>query len=163
MLRHISKVVFCLVLFTPSVLADPIEVSGGPITVIDGPSTLQRVVTEPFVLTGTDFTANITSVVSGFGLAACATHPLGGVPPCTTANLGFFATGTDVQGSFTLNGITTPISVVNSLSLTVTAPTFVIPLELINAPQIEVIAPFSLTGVAAIANGPQASIAGEGT
>jgi hypothetical protein len=115
------------------------------------------------VLTGTDFTANITSVVSGFGLQACAIQPLGGVPPCSTANLGFFATGTDVQGSFTLNGITRQISVVDALSLNVMAPTFVIPPELIDAPQVEVIAPFSLSGVAAIDGGPQASISGAGT
>lgn len=163
MLRHIWKLAFCLILFAPSVLADPIEVTGTPITVINGPSTLQRVVTEPFVLTGANFTANITSVVSGFGLANCAIRPIGGVPPCSTANLGFFATGTDVQGSFTLNGMTANISVIDSLSLTVTAPTFVIPPELIDAAAVEVIAPFSLNGVAAIALGPQEAIFGAGT
>lgn len=163
MLRHISRLLICLVLFAPSILADPIEVTGGPITVVNGTSTLQRVVTEPFVLTGTNFTANITSVVSGFGLQDCAILPLGGVPPCTTANLGFFATGTDVQGNFTLNGETQNISVVNSLFLNVTAPTFVIPLELIDAPQVEVIAPFSLTGGAALLSGPQISFFAEGT
>jgi hypothetical protein len=163
MLRHICKLAFCLILFAPAVLADPIEVSGGPITVINGPSTLNRVVTEPFVLTGTNFTANINSVVAGFGLADCAFRPIGGVPPCSTANLGFSATGTDVQGSFTLNGQTAPISVVNSLGLFVTAPTFVIPLELIDAAAVEVIAPFSLSGTAALINGPQASITAAGT
>ena len=162
MLRHISKVVFCLVLFAPSVLADPIEVTG-VITVINGPSTLQRVVSEPFVLTGTNFTANITTVLAGFGVQDCAIRPLGGVPPCSTANLGFFATGTDVRGSFTLNGQTAQISVIDSLSLTVTAPTFVIPPELIDAPAVEVIAPFSFSGSAAFINGPQAALTGAGT
>jgi hypothetical protein len=163
MIRHISKLAFCLILFSPAVLADPIEVTGTPITVVNGPSTLQRVVSEPFTLTGTNFTANITSIVAGFGLANCAIRPIGGVPPCSTANLGFSATGTDVQGTFTLNGITANISVVDSLGLFVTAPTFVIPLELIDAAAVEVIAPFSLSGTAALNNGPQAAITGAGT
>jgi hypothetical protein len=163
MIRHISKLALCLILFSPAVLADPIEVTGTPITVVNGPSTLQRVVSEPFTLTGTNFTANITSIVAGFGLANCAIRPIGGVPPCSTANLGFSATGTDVQGTFTLNGITANISVVDSLGLFVTAPTFVIPLELIDAASVEVIAPFSLSGTAALNNGPQAAITGAGT
>ncbi len=66
MLRHISKIVFCLLLFAPAVLADPIQITGTPITVINGPSTFQRVVTEPFVITGNDFTANINIVTAGF-------------------------------------------------------------------------------------------------
>ena len=163
MFRHICKLAFCLILFAPAVLADPIQVTGTPITVVNGPSTLNRVVSGPFVLTGDNFTANVAAVVAGFGLADCAFRPIGGVPPCSTANLGFFATGTDVQGNFTLNGILAQISVVDSLSLTVTAPTFVIPLELIDAAAVEVIAPFSLSGSAAIAFGPQAAISGAGT
>ena len=163
MFRHICKLAFCLVLFAPAVLADPIQVTGTPITVVNGPSTLNRVVSGPFVLTGDNFTANVAAVVAGFGLADCAFRPIGGVPPCSTANLGFFATGTDVQGNFTLNGILAQISVVDSLSLTVTAPTFVIPPELLDAAAVEVIAPFSLSGSAAIALGPQAAISGAGT
>ena len=163
MLRHISKLVFCLILFAPSVLADPIQVTGTPITVVNGPSTLNRVVSGPFQLSGANFQANVAAVVAGFGLANCAFRPIGGVPPCSTANLGFFATGTDVQGNFTLNGILAQISVVDSLSLTVTAPTFIIPPELLDAAAVEVIAPFSLAGSAAINLGPQAAISGAGT
>jgi hypothetical protein len=164
MLRHITQIVFCLLLFAPPVLADPIQITGTPITVINGPSTFQRVVTEPFVLTGNDFTANINIVTAGFGsLADCAFRPIGGVPPCSTANLGWSATGTDVRGSFTLFGQTANISVVDSLGLFVTAPTFVIPPELIDAPAVEVIAPFSLSGVAAFNIGPQAAFTGAGT
>ena len=163
MLRHISKLAFCLILFAPSVLADPIQVTGTPITVVNGPSTLNRVVSGPFVLNGTNFTANVGSVVAGFGLAECAFRPIGGVPPCSTAHFGFFASGTDIQGSFTLNGITRNSNVVDSLSLNVTGPTFVIPPELINAAAVEVIAPFSLSGSAAINLGPQATFTAAGT
>ncbi|HEY5884984.1 MAG TPA: PEP-CTERM sorting domain-containing protein [Pyrinomonadaceae bacterium] len=162
MLRHISKLLFCLVFFAPTVFADPIEVSGS-ITVVNGPSSFNRVVTEPFVLTGSNFSADILTVVSGFGLQDCAIRPIGGVPPCTTANLSWSATGTDIIGTFTLNGETRTVSVVDSLGFFFTAPVFVIPPELINAPQVEVIAPFSFSGVAAINGGPQASLFGAGT
>lgn len=163
MLRHISKLVFCLILFAPAVLADPIEITGTPITVVNGPTVFQRVVSEPFVLTGNNFTANVFTILGAFGVSNCAFRPTGGVPPCSTANLGITATGTDVQGNFTLNGVTETISIVDQLGLIFTAPTFVIPPELIDAPAVEVIAPFSLFGAAVINLGPQATLSGAGT
>lgn len=163
MLRHLSKLAFCLILFAPAVLADPVEVTVTPITVVNGPSTLNRVVSGPFVMTAPNFTANINALVGAFGLSNCAFRPIGGVPPCSTANLGFTSTGTDVQGSFTLEGITRSINVVDSVGLIVTAPTFVIPPELIDAAAVEVIAPFTLTGGAAINIGPQLQYFASGT
>ena len=161
MSRHIIKAIFLLALFTPTVSADPITLSGS-ITLVNGPNPANPIRSEPFVLTGTNFTANITTVSVGSANTLCGIQPIGAQPPCSSGSLGWQATGTDISGTFTLNGETSSSGLITPLGFTFTAPAFVIPPELLNASAVQVIAPFSFSGVA-ITSAQIATLTGEGT
>ena len=109
--RMIVKLIFALVLFVPAVNADPIVVSGS-VTFVPGVSG-NGIRAQPFVLTGTGFSANITGVAGSIGLNSCTT---GLNPPCTVAHLGWVSIGSDNFGSFTINGVTAPANVLNQIS-----------------------------------------------
>ena len=160
MLRQIVKLFFLVVVFAPIVNADPIVLSGS-VTLVTG-GLPGGVRTEPYVLTGTDFTANVFRSDGGFGISPCSIVSLGPPSPCTTASLSWNAVGTDNIGSITLNGVTRSIDVINQLGLNFTSVVFVIPVELRDAPGVQVIAPFSFTGVANV-DGLFADLTGQGT
>ena len=151
MLRQIARLIFLFVIFAPIVNADPIVLSGS-VTLVPGPLP-SGVQTEPYVLTGMGFSANITGSTGGFGISPCSTVSAGPPTPCTTANLGWNSVGTDNFGSYTINGTTVPINVITQLSLFFSSETFVIPPELRDAPGVEVIAPFTFTGFAVTPDG----------
>ena len=161
MSRHIIKVIFLLMLFTPTVNADPITLSGS-ITLVNGPNAGNAIRSEPFVVTGTNFTANITTVAAGSATTLCGIQPIGAQPPCSSGSLAWQASGGDFSGTFTLNGETTSSNIVTPLGFTFTAPAFVIPPELLNASGVQVIAPFSFSGVAITAT-QSATLTGAGT
>lgn len=159
--RQISKLIFLLVLFAPVVNADPITVSG-TITLVNTNTTFPGVRAEPFVLTGTGFSANISSFTGALGLNSCSTFGQLN-PPCTTVNPSGTAVGTDIFGSFTIDGQTFSSDVLNQLNFTFSSSTIVIPSELLNAPGVVVIAPFSFTGAANTSGGLHVDLIGEGT
>lgn len=162
MLRHITKLIFLLVVFAPIVNADPIQV-GGAVTLVPGPLP-SGVQTGPYVLSGPGFQATINRSVGGFGISPCSPVS-GGLPtPCTTAHLSWNAVGTDNIGSYTVNGTTVPIDVINQISFFFSSQTFVIPPELLGAPVVLVTAPFTFTGIAVDLNGGSTiDLIGEGT
>lgn len=128
-----------------SAQADPIVVSGNA-TLTNGLSSAAR---GPVNLTGTNFSASVFSVGGNFGLAHCSTFLAGLNGPCTSASVGWVSIGTDVSGTFTVNGVTLNSNVINQMNLTFTGPSFVIPSELLGASAVEITAPFSFTGLAA--------------
>lgn len=128
-----------------SAQADPIVVSGNA-TLTNGLSSAAR---GPVNLTGTNFSASVFSVGGNFGLAHCSTFLAGLNGPCTSASVGWVSIGTDVSGTFTVNGVTFNSNVINQMNLTFTGPSFVIPSELLGASAVEITAPFSFTGLAA--------------
>ena len=128
-----------------SAQADPIVVSGNA-TLTNGLSSAAR---GPVNLTGTNFSASVFSVGGNFGLAHCSTFLAGLNGPCTSASVGWVSIGTDVSGTFTVNGLTLNSNVINQMNLTFTGPSFVIPSELLGASAVEITAPFSFTGLAA--------------
>ena len=65
------------------------------------------------------------------------------------ASVGGFVVGTDLLGTFTVNGVTFNSNVVNQMNLMFTGPSFTIPAELLGASAIQITAPFSFTGAAA--------------
>ena len=156
-----SIAVFALLLaFITSAQADPITVSGSA-TLAPGPIGGVR---GPVNLTGPNFSANVTTGNGNYGLRACSSFLAGLNGPCTSANVGWTSTGTDLFGSFTVNGTTLSSDVINQLSLFFTGPTFVIPAELLGAATLEVTAPFTFSG---LASSPSLSatvvLQGEGT
>lgn len=128
-----------------SAQADPIVVSGTA-TLTNGISSAAR---GPVNLTGTNFSANVFSTGGNFGLAHCSTFLAGLNGPCTSASVGWVSIGTDVSGTFTVNGVTFNSDVINQMNLTFTGPSFVIPSELLGASAVEITAPFSFSGLAA--------------
>ena len=156
--RMIVKLIFALVLFVPAVKADPIVVSGS-VTFVPGVSGF-GIRVEPFTLTGTGFSANITQVTAPLGLGSCSA---GLNPPCTVAHLGWTSIGTDNHGSFTINGVTKPADVINQISFFFSSFDVAIPPELLNAPGIVITAPFSFTGAGQFLSGESVSLTGQGT
>jgi len=143
LLRLLAIVTFLLATIATA-QADPIVVSGTA-TLTNGISSAAR---GPVNLTGTNFSASVFSVGGNFGLAHCSTFLAGLNGPCTSANVGWVSIGTDVSGTFTVNGMTFTSDVVNQMNLTFTGPSFVIPSELLGASAVEITAPFSFTGLA---------------
>lgn len=125
--------------------ADPIIVSGTA-TLTSGVTSAAR---GPVNLSGTNFSASVFSVGGNFGLAHCSTFLAGLNGPCTSASVGWVSIGTDLSGTFTVNGVTLTSDVVNQMNLTFTGPSFVIPAELLGASAVEITAPFSFSGLAA--------------
>jgi hypothetical protein len=119
-------------------------------------------------ISGQNFSANVTDFGSintfgNFGISPCS-RSIGGLNgPCTGASLNFVSTGSDVHGTFTINGTVFNSSVVDSLSLNFQSVSFVIPPDLMNENAVRIIAPFTFTGVAAPSSGPQVNLQGEGT
>jgi len=128
-----------------SAQADPIVVSGNA-TLTNGTSSAAR---GPVNLTGTNFSASVFSVGGNFGLAHCSTFLAGLNGPCTSASVGWVSIGTDVSGTFTVNGMTFNSDVINQMNLMFTGPSFTIPAELLGASAIQITAPFTFTGAAA--------------
>jgi hypothetical protein len=125
--------------------ADPIVVSGsGTLT-----SGLVSEVRGPVNLTGTNFSASLIVVGGNFGLGNCSSFLAGLNGPCTSASVGGFVVGTDLLGSFTVNGVTLNSNVINQMNLMFTGPSFTIPAELLGASAIQITAPFTFTGAAA--------------
>lgn len=119
--------------------ADPIIVSGIA-TVFKG---LPSVAAEAH-LTGPNFSANVTTLNGGFGLAPCSS--ISSPPGCTSANLSWVSVGSDLIGSVTLNGMTFPTNAQNQLFLMFSSVTFVIPPEFLGPSDILVTAPFTFVG-----------------
>lgn len=140
--------------------ADPITVSGSATLVPGGIAGVRG----PVNLTGDNFSATVNTTNGNYGLVGCSTVFAGLNGPCTSANVGWISTGSDLVGSFTVNGTTLSSDVINQLSLFFTGPTFVIPAELLGASTIEVTAPFTFSG---FANSPLLSetvvLQGDGT
>ena len=125
--------------------ADPIVVSGSA-TLTSGISSEVR---GPVNLTGTNFSASVFIVGGNFGLGNCSTFLAGLNGPCTSGNVGGFVVGTDLIGTFTVNGMLFNSNVINQMNMTFSGPSFVIPAELLGASSIEITAPFSFSGGAA--------------
>jgi hypothetical protein len=160
--RQIAKLFFVLLLFAPIVNADPITVSG-TIVLSNTNTTFPGVQAQPFVLTGTGFSANVRSFTGALGLNSCSTFAQLN-PPCTTVNPSGQSTGPDIFGNFTINGETFPSNILNNLNLVFSSSTIVIPPELQNAPGVVIIAPFSFTGSASTTfTGLHVDLIGQGT
>lgn len=144
LLRLFAVATFLLASIT-SAQADPITVSGTA-TLTNGVTSAAR---GPVNLTGTNFSASVFTVGGNFGLAHCSTFLTGVNGPCTSANVGWISVGTDLIGTFTVNGVTFNSNVINQMNLTFTGPSFVIPAELLGASAVQITAPFSFSGVAA--------------
>ena len=133
--------------------ADPITVTGNFVVTngqFFGPTGTAN-------LSGQNFSANVTDAganFGNFGISPCS-RSIGGLNgPCTGANLNYNATGSDLQGTFTINGMTFTSSVVDSLSLHFQSVSFVIPPDLLDDTEVLITAPFTFTGAAAAASVP---------
>ena len=147
-----------------SVNADPITVTGSA-TITNGqffgPQGTVSISGQNFSADVTDFGSSGT--FGNFGISPCS-RSIGGLNgPCTGANLNFVSTGSDVHGTFTINGTVFNSSVVDSLSLNFQSVSFVIPQDLVNDAAIRITAPFTFTGAAAASSGPFVSLQGQGT
>lgn len=162
MLSKVVTFVFAVFLFTTVAHADTIVVNSGTVTLVPGPGKAQGVKTNPFVISGANFSANISGTDGLYGLKSCSPIP-GDHPPCTSVSAGWSASGTSVFGNFTLNGVTHPTDVFNSLSLGFFVDTIVIPPELLNASGLKIIAPFTFSGLAHPFGGSDTDLTGEGT
>ena len=143
LLRLVAVVTFLLASLA-SAQADPIVV-GGSATLVSGVASDAR---GPVNLTGTNFSTSVTAVNGNFGLGDCSSFLAGINGPCTSANVGWTSIGTDLIGSFTVNGLTLNSNINNQLNLMFTGPTFVIPAELLGASAVQITAPFSFSGAA---------------
>ena len=141
LLRLLAVVSFLLGSIT-SAQADPIIV-GGSATLFSGVVSDAR---GPVNLTGTNFSASVTAVNGNFGLGDCSSFFAGINGPCTSANVGWTSVGTDLVGTFTVNGLTLNSNIQNQLNLMFSGPTFVIPAELLGAAAVQITAPFSFSG-----------------
>lgn len=128
-----------------SAQGDPIVVSGTA-TLTNGVVSAAR---GPVNITGTNFSASVFTVGGNFGLDNCSTFLTGVNGPCTSANVGWVSVGTDLIGTFTVNGVTFNSNVINQMNVMFTGPSFVIPTELLGASAVQITAPFSFTGAAA--------------
>lgn len=162
MLSRIVTLVFAVFLFTIVAHADTIVVTSGTVTLVPGPGKAQGIKTNPFVISGVNFSANIGGTDGLYGLKPCSPVP-GLNPPCTSVSAGWSASGTSVFGNFTLNGTTYPTDVFNSLSLGFSVDTVVIPPELLGVSGLKIVAPFIFSGLAHPFGGPDTDLTGEGT
>lgn len=142
--RVLAVVVFLLAMIS-SAQADPIVVSGSA-TLTSGITATAR---GPVNLTGTNFSASVVTVGGNFGLGHCSSFLAGLNGPCTSGNVSWLSVGTDLIGTFTVNGVTVNSNVINQMSLTFTGPGFVIPAELLGASAVQITAPFTFSGLAA--------------
>src|SRR5215217_405045 len=143
LLRFLAVVAFLLASIA-SAQADPITVSGTA-TLTSGVASEAR---GPVLLTGTNFSTNLITVGGNFGLGDCSTFLTGLNGPCTGANVGWISIGTDLIGTFTVNGVTLNSNIINQMGLMFTGPSFAIPAELLGASAIQVTAPFTFSGSA---------------
>ena len=143
LIRVIAVFSFLLAIIS-SAQADPITVSGtatlspGPIAGVRGPVNLS----------GSNFSATVNAGNGNFGLTHCSSFLAGLNGPCTSANVGWQSIGSDLSGTFNVNGTNFSSDVINQLSLFFTGPTFVIPAELLGASTLEITAPFTFSGMA---------------
>jgi hypothetical protein len=156
--------VFAIVTFVlatiPSAQADPIVVSGSA-TLVPGPAAGVR---GPVNLTGDNFSASVTTGNGNYGLVACSSFLAGINGPCTGASVGWVSIGSDLFGTFTVNGTTFNSDVINQLSVFFTGPSFLIPAELLGASAVQVTAPFTFSGLAiSPALGETIVLQGQGT
>lgn len=143
--------------------ADPITVTGSFVVVngqFFGPSGTAN-------LSGQGFSANVTDAganFGNFGISPCS-RSIGGLNgPCTGATLNYSGTGSDLQGTFTINGMVFNSSVIDSLNLQFHSVSFVIPPDLLDDAEVLITAPFTFTGVAAASSLPGlVNLQGEGT
>lgn len=166
--RSISTLITLLATVTLSlavaatVNADPITVSGSA-TIVNGQSFGPAATVN---LTGQGFSANVTDQsgnFGNFGISPCS-RSIGGLNgPCTGANLNFVSIGSDLQGTFNINGTDFSSGVLNQLSLNFASVNFVIPPELLGADAVQIIAPFTFTGLALPDGGQPLSLQGQGT
>lgn len=141
LIRVIAAVTFVLATIT-SAQADPITVSGTATLVPGGIAGVRG----PVNLTGPNFSANVNTGNGSYGLVACSSVLAGLNGPCTGANVSWTSTGSDLFGTFTVNGQTFNSDVINQLSLFFSGPSFVIPPELLGASAVQVTAPFTFSG-----------------
>jgi len=144
LVRVLAVVTFLLAAIS-SAHADPIVVSGSA-TLTSG---ITSDVRGPVNLTGTNFSASVFTVGGVFGLHSCSTFLAGLNGPCTSGNVSWLSVGTDLIGTFTVNGVTFNSNVINQMNLTFTGPGFVIPAELLGASAVQITAPFTFSGLAA--------------
>jgi len=144
LVRVLAIVTFLLAAIS-SAHADPIVVSGSA-TLTSG---ITSDVRGPVNLTGTNFSASVFTVGGVFGLHSCSTFLAGLNGPCTSGNVSWLSVGTDLIGTFTVNGVTFNSNVINQMNLTFTGPGFVIPAELLGASAVQITAPFTFSGLAA--------------
>jgi hypothetical protein len=124
--------------------ADPVVV-GGSATLTSG---IVSEVRGPVNITGTNFSASVVIVGGNFGLGNCSSFLAGLNGPCTSANVNGFVVGTDLIGTFIVNGVTFNSNVINQMNMMFTGPTFVIPAELLGASAVQITAPFTFSGAA---------------
>lgn len=141
LLRLLAVVSFLLACIS-SAQADPIIV-GGSATLVSGVSSDAR---GPVNLTGTNFSTSVTAVNGNFGLGDCSSFLAGINGPCTSGNVGWISSGTDLVGTFTVNGLTLSSNIQNQLNLMFSGPSFVIPAELLGASAVQITAPFTFSG-----------------
>ena len=141
-LFRLLAIVSFLLASVASAQADPIIV-GGTATLVSGVVSDAR---GPVNLTGTNFSTSVNAVNGNFGLGDCSSFFAGINGPCTSANVGWTSVGTDLIGTFTVNGLTLNSNIENQLNLMFSGPTFVIPAELLGASAVQITAPFSFSG-----------------
>lgn len=141
-LTRVLAVVSFLIASITTAQADPITVTGTA-TLVSGVVSDAR---GPVNLTGTNFSTSVNTINGNYGLGDCSTFLAGINGPCTSANVGWISVGTDIVGTFTVNGVTLSSNINNQLNLMFTGPSFVIPAELLGASTIQVTAPFSFSG-----------------
>lgn len=141
LIRAIAIVVFVFAGMA-NVQADPITVSGTATLVPGGTAGVRG----PVNISGDNFSASVNTANGNYGLVACSPVLAGLNGPCTSANVGWISSGTDLFGTFTVNGVTFNSDVINQLNLTFSGPTFFIPAELLGASALQITAPFTFSG-----------------
>jgi hypothetical protein len=151
--RQLSRKKLCRLLAVVTVLLAGISIAHADPIVVSGSATLTSgIVSEvrgPVNITGTNFSASVFVVGGNFGLGNCSSFLTGLNGPCTSANVGGFVVGTDLIGTFTVNGVTFNSNVINQMNMMFTGPSFFIPAELLGASAVQITAPFTFTGAAA--------------
>ena len=150
--RHLSRKTVCQLFAVVTLLLAAISIAqADPIVVSGGASLTSGITSEvrgPVNISGTNFSASVFVVGGNFGLGNCSTFLAGLNGPCTSANVGGFVVGTDLIGTFTVNGVTFNSNVINQMNMMFTGPGFAIPAELLGASAVQVTAPFTFTGAA---------------
>lgn len=151
--RHLSRKTLCRFFAVVTLLLATITIAQADPIVVSGSATLTSGVTSevrgPVNITGTNFSASVFVRGGNFGLGNCSTFLAGLNGPCTSGSVGGFVVGTDLSGTFTVNGVTLNSDVINQMNLLFTGPSFVIPAELLGASAVQITAPFSFSGGAA--------------